>query len=406
LNAKPKKNQRPLLNLRSLFFWLSAATLSCMMLIAGAVLIFRLLIPQGAPNGLITTPVPQVALSAQDAAAQAAASANLATSAASSIMSFIQTVGTILGLLLIGGIASTFGYVLRVVSKYEQDLDEIKRQSANNIQVQTLLQLGKQQVDFKNDESAREALEHAQRLEPENPAVNYFLGELYLREYQHSNRLEQAIDALERAIVPTETYNRYPSAEAALAYAYRLRGQDYGLDTANGKEYFRKAEKLFKKALDKTPSLRGINGELWLGAQGSLYRQLGDNKRAIECYKRSVSLSPDRSYPLNNIALLYYLEGDIENGNKFFEQSKKIALRLINSDESNTFARFDLFTAQLVLNENDVEATFQRIKEDEPNRETWSKLKTGLDVLKLSKAEIRLLDNYLSRIETDMDKAL
>jgi tetratricopeptide (TPR) repeat protein len=356
-------------------------------------------------GSVITAPVPQTNLSAQDAAAQAANNANLAASAASSIMSFIQTTGTILGLLLIGGIVSTFGYVLNVVSKYEKDLNELKRQSANSLQVQTLLQLSQQQIEFKNDNAAIDALEHAQKLDAKHPVVNYFLGELYLREYQQGNRLEEAIQSLEYALTPTETYDRYPSAEAALAYAYRLQGEDYGLNTKEGRDYFRKAEKMFKKALDENPGLRGINGEPWVGALGSLYRKMGDNRRAIECYKQGSAMSPDRSYPLNNIAILYYMENDERNGREYFERAKRIAKRQLDGDPSYIFARFDMLTAHIAMNEAEAaEGTYQRLLEDHPNKEALTKLRSGLMALRNSQVEIPLLEDYLNRIDQDSSK--
>src|SRR5258707_29316 len=153
--------------LRNTFFWLGAVAISLMTIIAAILLFARLLAaPSPSTQGIILPTAPagtsgpsaDATPDAMALAEQAGNSANLAASAASSIMSFIQSVGTVLGLLLVGGAVSTIAYVLRVVSKYDEDLTRLKQQSNDTMRALTLLQLGRQQMEFKNYRAAIRAL--------------------------------------------------------------------------------------------------------------------------------------------------------------------------------------------------------------------------------------------------------
>src|SRR5215813_11470488 len=76
------------------------------------------------------------------------------------------------------------------------------------IRALSLLQLGEQQLEAKNSQSALRTYQEAYALDPDNPATNYFLGYLYTENRQ----IEKGIEHLKRALTQNE---QYPPAEAA-----------------------------------------------------------------------------------------------------------------------------------------------------------------------------------------------
>ena len=88
--------------------------------------------------------------------------------------------------------------------------------------------------------------------------------------------------------------------------------------TAFAKEEYAKAITLFNKAVKKDKNFAFAWDNL-----GYSYRQLGNYKQAIECYKKSLALDPEGKMPLMNIAVAYQLDNDIENAKKAYENYGK-----------------------------------------------------------------------------------
>lgn len=209
------------------------------------------------------------------------------------------------------------------------------------IRALSLLQLGEQQVKARNVKSALRTYQEAYALDPDNPATNYFLGYLYTE----SRQIEKGIEHLERALTQNE---QYPPAEAALAYALRLKA-DKMADSEEKNLLYAKSEQMFLDALAQDPAVRDVNGESFHAVLGGLYKRLNRMDEAIEAYKAAELVTPQNSYPIINLATLYYLRGDLKQAKHYYERSAAISARMLDDNPFDYWTRFDLSAAQLVL---------------------------------------------------------
>jgi tetratricopeptide (TPR) repeat protein len=209
------------------------------------------------------------------------------------------------------------------------------------IRALSLLQLGEQQVKARNVKSALRTYQEAYALDPDNPATNYFLGYLYTE----SRQIEKGIEHLNRALTQNE---QYPPAEAALAYALRLKA-DKMADSEEKNRLYAESEQMFLDALAQDPAVRDINGESFHAVLGGLYKRLNRMDEAIEAYKAAELVTPQNSYPIINLATLYYLRGDLKQAKHYYERSAAISARMLDDNPFDYWTRFDLSAAQLVL---------------------------------------------------------
>ncbi|MEO8609443.1 MAG: tetratricopeptide repeat protein [Chloroflexota bacterium] len=209
------------------------------------------------------------------------------------------------------------------------------------IRALSLLQLGEQQLEARNIQSALRTYQEAYALDPENPATNYFLGYLYTENRQ----IDKGIEHLKHALIQNE---QYPPAEASLAYALRLQA-DKMTDPAEKQQRYAESEQMFLRALSQDPAVRDINGESFQAVLGGLYKRLNRMDEAIEAYKAAELVTPQNSYPVVNLATLYYLRGDLEQAKQYYERSEAISTRMLDVNPFDYWTRFDLSSAQLVL---------------------------------------------------------
>ena len=209
------------------------------------------------------------------------------------------------------------------------------------IRALSLLQLGERQLEARNIQSALRTYQDAYALDPNNPATNYFLGYLYTENRQ----IEKGIEHLKRALAQNE---QYPPAEAALGNALRLQA-DKLTDPVEKERRYAESEQMFLHALAQDPAMRDINGESFHAVLGGLYKKLNQMDKAIEAYKEAELVTPQNSYPIVNLATLYYLRGDLEQAKGYYERSAAISSRKLDENPFDFWARFDLIAAQLVL---------------------------------------------------------
>ena len=209
------------------------------------------------------------------------------------------------------------------------------------IRALSLLQLGEQQLESKNIKSALRTYQDAYALDPNNSAINYYLGYLYTENRQ----IEKGIEYLRRALTQNE---QYPPAEAALAYALRLQADKMPASDEKTARYM-ESEKMLVQALEQDPAMHDINGESFHAMLGALYKRLNQPDKAIEAYKAAEMVTPQNSYPVVNLATLYYLNGNLEQSKQYYERSAEISPRMLERNPFDYWTRFDLSTAQLVL---------------------------------------------------------
>ncbi len=321
--------------------------------------------PTGTPGPAPTAPSAPSA-SPDDilaAANKASADANQAVNLVNSMLSFIQVAGVI-GTILAALSAAAFGYTgLRTISEYRGELNkaraeldemrarleaetaEVRGQGNRAIRALSLMQLGEQQLESRNIKAALRVYREAYDLDPENRAINYFLGELYIQDRD----IEKGIHHLELALSGGEDY---APAEAALAYALRLQG-DRAKDPNERNLRYSEAENRFLKALKSDPAVRDINGESVYGVLGGLYKRQNRIADAIRCYEEAARITPQSTYPVVNLAMLLFMDGRLDEAKEYFRRSAAMSSRLLDANPADYWTRLDLTTAQLVLGQVD-----------------------------------------------------
>jgi tetratricopeptide (TPR) repeat protein len=315
-----------------------------------------------APTAPPTTPTldPQTIL---DAANKASSDADRAANSVNLILSFIQVaglIGGVLAALLAAAGARTIAEYRGELNAAREELDkmrqrlmaeteEIRAQGDRAIRALAMMQLGEQQLEAKNKKAALDIYQQAYDLDPNNRATNYFLGELYIQERD----LSKGIEHLERALADGD----YAPAEAALAYAVELQG-DRATETNERNRLYAQAEAGFLKALKTDPAVRDINGESVYGVLGGLYKRQRRIEDAIRCYQEAERVTPPNSYPVNNLAMLYFQQGKQDIADAYFKRSATMSARILDGNPFDYWARFDL-TEALLAQDNADEAKKQ-----------------------------------------------
>ncbi|HVO44254.1 MAG TPA: tetratricopeptide repeat protein [Aggregatilineales bacterium] len=361
-------------------FLLALLFLSAIFMVAAAPVRAQQPAPQTTPT-LSPDQILTEAEAASSAAAQSMNSVNL-------VLSFIQVGG--LALTLLAGLAAIFGLVS--TAQYREKMDaEIKALSANladetrklaaerdqalaelresreqlaaqrtqladqMLQIRdrmnnsnralALMQLGEQQLEFRNIQGALKLYKQAYDLDSDNPAINYFLGELYL----HSDAIEQGRFHLDRA---TSQGNDYAPIEAAYGFALRLQGEREP-DEPRRQWLFAQAEAQFRKALlidDNVLNLLRESVYAWLGG---FYKRQKSYAKAIEAYEHAHRVTPQSSYPVINLGNLYYAEGRVDLARAYYRQSEINATQKLERNPADYWAMLNRIVARLGLDRYD-----------------------------------------------------
>lgn len=316
-----------------------------------------------------------------DTANNAVNSANNAINVVNSFLSFIQVAGVIGGLLAAVAALVTGSAAVRTILDYRNQLNaareelevlktELKgetekaqkalasietrmsvemahvgEQMGKTTRALQLLEMGEAQFESKNLKAALRTYTEAYELDPENRATNYFLGELYIMDRD----LDKAIAHLQKALSGAQNF---APAEAALGYALRLKGERQD-DTNERNRYYAQAEQQLLKALTLDPTVRDANSESFQGVLGGLYQRQGRLEDAIRCYLEAEKVTPNSSYPISNLGLLYFNQGNVEMAAHYFNRSIQGSVQALETNPSDYWRRFDIATAETALGHPD-----------------------------------------------------
>jgi tetratricopeptide (TPR) repeat protein len=255
-----------------------------------------------------------------------------------------------------------------------------------------MMQLGEQQLERRNIKSAIQCYQKAFELDPENRATNYFLGELYIQDKQ----LQRGIDHLKKAIGPDFDY---APAEAALGLAYRLQG-DQTTDLKQRALLYGQAEESLVQALQVDPTALDINGEPVQAGLGALYKRQGRVEQAIAHYEEARKITPQKSYPIVNLAILYYMQDNLAQARVYFEDVITRANDALQHNPSDYWARFDHMTAELAVGDShvamdDLNVIAQQVKTAAPLESALGELRR----LKTSTHPPQDIDQVITRLE-------
>src|SRR5262249_44537882 len=100
-------------------------------------------------------------------------------------------------------------------------------------------------------------------------------------------------------------------------------------------------------------AVRDINGESVYGVLGGLYKRQKRTEDAIRCYQQAERVTPQNSYPVNNLAMLYFQQGKNDIAEAYFKRSASMSSRLLDGNPFDYWARFDLTVSLLALGHAD-----------------------------------------------------
>ncbi|MFN7208804.1 MAG: tetratricopeptide repeat protein, partial [Aggregatilineales bacterium] len=196
--------------------------------------------------------------------------------------------------------------------------------------------------------------------------------------------------------------DEFPQAEAALGYALRLQA-DRESDWSKRNQLYAQAEQHLLNALQRDPQARDINGASFYATLGGLYRRQGRLDDAIRAYEAASHVTPHSSYPLNNIAMLHLMKGDWQSAEAAFRKSLRIAARAVDGDPFDYWARFDLITAYVALNNDEqAEDQMELLAESPPSIGALEAFLSGLEALK--KAQRPASARFIARVKALIDQ--
>ena len=221
------------------------------------------------------------------------------------------------------------------------DTESARRQSA----ALARHSLAEQLMRERNIDAALNAVEDAFQLDPHNYANNYLYGMLLIDKGQFSASIEKLRDALveEPDFVP---------ALAALGLANRRVG-DLTDERRQRNEYYNIAEAKLLEAMQADSNLLTHDGESYYGTLGSLYRRTGRIEDALDSYRRAAEITPRRSYPFVNLAMLYLAqqEGQLRDQNLLI--AERNAMRRLADTPTDYWALYDMGLIHLMRGEMD-----------------------------------------------------
>lgn len=264
-----------------------------------------------------------------------------------------------------------------------------------NMKALSNMQYALRQLDIGNLSAAREALEQAREVDPNNPIINYFLGDLLVR----MDQLETGVRYLEDA--QRQSGSTFIAADASFAYAQRALGDRETKREDIRKEYYSRADMAFNRVYKVDKRLLDIQGESVFGAHAGLYRRryaqthdIADIRKAIEIYQHCEDVTPSRSYPLVNMALLMFRHSDDLGPEQSLARARELFRKVytratINRgfQPYNIWHTFDYLTAAIALEERSLDELKEYTEEMldlQPTDDTLDKYLLGLRELAAS----------------------
>ncbi len=261
--------------------------------------------------------------------------------------------------------------IVELTTLITDQLETTRHKAENSFRVLSLQLLAEQQVRAHNYESAIQSLQEAFELDGDNQTTNYLLGYLYTAR----RKFELALQHLTRAL---HVNPNFAPALAAMGLAQRRIG-DQENDPNVRNRYWAEAEVSLLKALDIDKKMIDADGESYFGTLGGLYRRQNRNEDALRAYEHAVEATPNSSYPVGNLALLYKITGKEQEAIEMFKRAKEIAEAILDDQPSDYWKRLDLAQTLLVLGHHEAALrNYQDVIERQP---PVTALKSGVSAL-------------------------
>lgn len=219
------------------------------------------------------------------------------------------------------------------------DTESARRQSASLARHS----LAEQLMRERNIDAALHAVDDAYKLDPQNYANNYLYGMLLIEK----GRFNEAVVKLNEAL---EEEPNFTPALAALGLANRRVGDETD-DRHERNAYYNIAEAKLLAAIQADGNLLTHDGESYYGTLGSLYRRTGRIEDALDSYRRAAEVTPRRSYPYVNLAMLYMHDGEDQLRDQNLLIAERNALRRLADTPTDYWALYDMGLIQLMRGE-------------------------------------------------------
>ena len=200
----------------------------------------------------------------------------------------------------------------------------------------------------------------------------------------------------------------FTPAIAALGLALRRKGDT--LDTpdqqAERDRLWAEVESKLIEALHKDPRLTDADGESYYGTLGGLYRRQKRYHAAIDAYEQAHRVTPNSSYPIINLATLYYHQGNQERAAHHFRRGIDAAVLQLDDDPRDQWTRADY--AQALLAVGDVEAALDQLQmliDQNAPRGLLETVRSGLEFLGEAPEPVQGLDAVLNLIDSALETA-
>ncbi|MBI5930274.1 MAG: tetratricopeptide repeat protein [Chloroflexi bacterium] len=296
--------------------------------------------------------------------------------------------------------------IVELTTQITDQLETTRQKAENSFRVLSLQLLAEQQVRARNYDSAIQTLQEAIELDADNQTTNYLLGYLYTAR----RKFELALQHLTRAL---QVNPNFAPALAAMGLAQRRIG-DQEKDPNIRNRYWAEAELNLLKALDIDKKMVDADGESYFGTLGGLYRRQNRNDDALRAYEHAVEATPNSSYPVGNLALLYKITGKEQDAINMFKRAKEIAEAILDDQPSDYWKRLDLAQTLLVLGHHETALrNYQDVIDREP---PVTALKSGVSALETLATSpqsiphiqdaIKLLEGEIARRDAEEGKSI
>jgi tetratricopeptide (TPR) repeat protein len=293
------------------------------------------------------------------------------------------------------------------VAELAGQVRQVHEESTRAVHAFTLMQLGEQQLELNNLQGARKLYESALAIDPNNQAINYFLGELLL----HNLEIDRGLELLQKAHQLAQEYDpkgaHYAPVEAAIGYGLRLKAE-HTADEADRELLFAQSVKQLRKALEIDPNVLNLRRESFYGSLGGLYKRRGKYEQAIESYERAHEITPASSYPVINLANLHYRQGNLEQARDYYAQSERNAEIKLTRNPRDKWTRLNRVVARIVLDnlsgaQDDLDEVMRLATQGEIGQEDMERILSDMDMLLGSPKPPHELEQFRSKLQALRD---
>ena len=145
----------------------------------------------------------------------------------------------------------------------------------------------------------------------------------------------------------------FADALAVRGLSVSLRARAIRDDDLKSRKLMNDAQGSLLDALSAQPNLIDLDNESWWGTLGGVYRRAGNNSAAIDAYERARTVTPESSYPLSNLALLYAQANQPDKMRQTYRNVERAGRKSVEQNPLDHWAYSDLILAEVALGKYD-----------------------------------------------------